>query len=179
MLALPDGFVSISLGAVLALGVSALVLRPLVRGVPDEPVAPRPSGPTAEERASAVEALREIEFDRATGKLSESDYAVLKSTYTRQALAELRARDAAATVGASGGAAGLAVADGDDAVESALRAYRARAPRCPEHGARSQAGARFCSECGRFLVAACPRCGARCEREGQRFCADCGSFLAS
>jgi hypothetical protein len=32
---------------------------------------------------SAIDALREIEFDRATGKLSDDDYAALKTEYTR------------------------------------------------------------------------------------------------
>ena len=42
-------------------------------------------------RNSAVDALREIEFDRATGKLSESDYSELKAAYTQRALAVMRA----------------------------------------------------------------------------------------
>jgi hypothetical protein len=42
-------------------------------------------------RNSAVDALREIEFDRATGKLSDSDYSELKTAYTRRALAVMRA----------------------------------------------------------------------------------------
>lgn len=41
-------------------------------------------------RNSAVDALREIEFDRATGKLSDSDYSELKTSYTRRALAVMR-----------------------------------------------------------------------------------------
>ena len=44
---------------------------------------------------SAIDALREIEFDRATGKLSDDDYAALKAEYTRTALVELRARESA------------------------------------------------------------------------------------
>ena len=174
---------ALALGAVVAAGASWLVLKPLVLGeaaidralapIADDPSIIRPPDP-----ASAVEALREIEFDRATGKLSDGDYQALKATYTREALAELRARDgalAAAGVGAAGGAGGA----GDDAVERALQAYRARAPRCPEHGPRAQADARFCTECGRYLLGRCPRCGAACEREGQRFCTDCGTVLAA
>lgn len=41
-------------------------------------------------RNTAVDALREIEFDRATGKLSDSDYSELKASYTRRALAVMR-----------------------------------------------------------------------------------------
>jgi hypothetical protein len=41
-------------------------------------------------RNSAVDALREIEFDKATGKLSDTDYAELKASYTQRALAVMR-----------------------------------------------------------------------------------------
>ena len=39
-------------------------------------------------------ALREIEFDRATGKLSDADYDFLKARYTARALDALRQDDA-------------------------------------------------------------------------------------
>ena len=38
-------------------------------------------------------ALREIEFDRATGKLSDVDYADLKTRYTREAIDAMRRED--------------------------------------------------------------------------------------
>src|SRR6266571_4289748 len=41
--------------------------------------------------AVALRALKEIEFDRATGKLSDTDYDALKAEYTAAALAALRA----------------------------------------------------------------------------------------
>ena len=41
----------------------------------------------------ALSALKEIEFDQATGKLSDEDYAMLKGKYTAQALQALRAED--------------------------------------------------------------------------------------
>ena len=42
----------------------------------------------------ALSALREVEFDFATGKLSPADHAALQAVYTARALAELRARGA-------------------------------------------------------------------------------------
>jgi ribosomal protein L40E len=41
----------------------------------------------------AVDALRELEFDRATGKISDLDYASLKASYTNKALTVMRAGD--------------------------------------------------------------------------------------
>jgi hypothetical protein len=182
LLQIPDGALALGLGTALAVGAAAMVLRPLVREAEESPTpSPAPS-PQAPEQASAVEALREIEFDRATGKLSDSDYASLRATYTREALTEMRARDRAAgpAVDAPPGAAIVTPLSGaDDAVEAALRDYRARAPRCPVHGARPQGDARFCSDCGRFLAGRCPGCGAACDDPEQRFCRDCGTALAA
>jgi hypothetical protein len=93
-----DAAVALGAGTALALGAALVVLGPLWKGDADPP----PSEGTPErgaagearaEGVSAVEALREIEFDRATGKLSDDDYAALKTAYTRDALAELRAAD--------------------------------------------------------------------------------------
>lgn len=176
LLDVPEGALALGLGTVLALGAAAVVLRPLLGESVAAPPPPAPSR-TAPVEASAVEALREIEFDRATGKLSDVDYAALRATYTREALVELRAQDAAAVA--------MLPAAADDAVETALRDFRARsagaagAARCPAHGARPEADARFCSECGRYLAARCPGCGAPCDGEGQRFCGDCGTALAA
>src|SRR5256886_17043809 len=47
-------------------------------------------------RAVALGALKEIEFDRATGKLSDADYDALKAQYTAEVVTALReeSRDA-------------------------------------------------------------------------------------
>jgi ribosomal protein L40E len=42
-------------------------------------------------QSNAVDALRELEFDRQTGKISDSDYEPLKARYTEQALVVMRA----------------------------------------------------------------------------------------
>jgi cytochrome c-type biogenesis protein CcmI len=119
---------------------------------------------------AAVAALREIEFDRATGKLSDTDYAQLKEEYTRQALSAMR-RTSTSDVDAAAG-------DADD-VEAAIRAYRAARPTCAAHGPRPESDAIFCSECGRYLAGTCEQCGRRVEEVGARFCAACGHRLAA
>ena len=47
---------------------------------------------------------------------------------------------------------------------------------CPDCGATNADSARFCTECGTGLAAACAACGAP-HAAGQRFCADCGARL--
>lgn len=169
--------VALILGTVLAVAALAFVLYPLFFGNAVPRQSARGAQPARDARAAdeetAVAALREIEFDRATGKLSDTDYAELKERYTRQALAAMRMRQrAAVTVGA------YAPPD-DDELEAAVLAYRASHPECPVCGPRPEADAVFCSSCGRYLRGACPACGRSIEATGARFCPDCGHTLAA
>ena len=173
-------------GVALALAALAFVLYPLVVGapVPSTDAARRPPrggraagaesvGDTGPRRGAAIEALREIEFDRATGKLSDADYEALKATYTREALAALRADDSAR--------AEAAIA-ADDPAEAAVRRYRGTvlgAPACEAHGPRPEPDAVYCSECGRYLAGTCAHCGTPVSRQGARFCEGCGRALAA
>lgn len=154
------------LGTVLALAALAFVLVPLfVAPRAREGTAPRPSAPDAS--VDAIAALREVEFDRETGKLSDSDYATLKAEYTRDALAALRAQDAAPP----------GVSDAE--VEAMILAYRAPRRSCATCGPRPEADARYCSTCGRFLSGECARCGASVTEAGARYCPACGATLAA
>jgi ribosomal protein L40E len=76
------------IGTALAVASLCFVLYPLFRTAM---VAPRRSRNESRSQSSAVEALRELEFDRQTGKISDADYEPLKARYTSQALAVMRA----------------------------------------------------------------------------------------
>ncbi len=154
-------------GVALALGLVWYVMIPVLR-----PAAVRPAAGGADDGADEVEdlsprtvalrALKEIEFDRATGKLSDADYADLKQRYTAEALAALRDAPAAA------------------APSPSLAATPPRAV-CPDHGSRPEDEAVFCSQCGRRLAAAgayCARCGATLEA-GATYCNSCGVRVAA
>jgi hypothetical protein len=160
------------IGTLLAVGALAYVLYPLMVGpVPARRVtsAVAPSAKAAEHEA--IVALREIEFDRVTGKLSDADYVELKSRYTARALQAMRARDAASEL-ASG-------ASPDDTIEAAVAAYRERMRSCPGCGPRPEPDAVYCSNCGRYLPGACEGCGASVTQSGATFCASCGRQLAA
>lgn len=196
-LGLPDGAMPLVLGTALALGGLTLVLWPLVStGTNDAPDAAeaariaRVASREAEEEASdgAVAALREIEFDRATGKLSDSDYAELKTRYTKAALNELReadareharehAREAAKAVPIA--AAVLDAPAGMSAVDAAILRAKARQTACGVCGPRPEPDAIYCSSCGRYLPGNCGKCGSPVELVGSRFCSGCGEQLAA
>ena len=165
------------IGSVLAVAGLAYVLWPVIRGEGGSAAASPASDAPPE--SSAIEALREIEFDQETGKISAEDYAALKASYTPRALEELRARDAGRGDGTGDGAA----ADADPA-EALVRAARSRATVgssavCSAHGVRPEADAVFCSDCGRYLGHSCLKCGARVVGDRSRYCTECGASLAA
>jgi hypothetical protein len=114
--------------------------------------------------SEAVIALREIEFDLVTGKLSDVDYEELRARYTQRALEAMRA-GSAATPG--------------DAAEAAVLAYRERLKRCGRCGPRPEPDAVYCSSCGLYLPGSCAACGASVTEPGAAYCTSCGHALAA
>jgi hypothetical protein len=155
-------------GTLLAVGALAYVLFPLLAGAMAVPVRRAASvRETANaDESEAVVALREIEFDRATGKLSDADYTELRARYTARALEAMRA-GTASTLGTL------------DAAEAAVLAYRERLKSCARCGPRPEPDAGYCSSCGIFLAGACGGCGAAVTEPGASFCTSCGRQLAA
>ena len=160
----------LTIGTLLVVAALAYVLYPLVFAPAASSVRTSPRAPRVREGGDedAVVALREIEFDRATGKLSDSDYADLKTRYTQRALDVMRAGD----VAAPGGRAA-------DAAEAAVLAYRARLRSCARCGPRPEPDAIYCSNCGAYRDVKCAGCGRVVEEAGAAFCAGCGRQLAA
>ena len=146
----------LALALVVALLAAALVLEPLFRAASGRAiVAPAPlfsdsddeDDPRLIRRDRALAALKEIEFDRATGKLSDDDYESMKSRFTGEALTALREADAAVEAAR----APVPVAAGDDAVEQLISSARRRGAArkfCLECGAPLEGKGKFCLECG-------------------------------
>jgi hypothetical protein len=160
------------------IGVLALlvVLRPLIWPPPAEDPVVEPVEQEETARGVALLALKEIEFDRETGKLSDEDYRFLHEKYTAEALEALRAE---------------ARSEAPDDLETlvahrvrALRSAAATAPPgalvCPTCGPRPELDAVFCSTCGSRLPApmTCAHCGAALTADS-RFCEGCGSRVAA
>src|SRR3954464_1190940 len=67
-----------------------LVLQPLIRPAASRPAVFEPVDPEETPKGIALSALKEIEFDRETGKLSDADSQFLRGKYTSGALEALR-----------------------------------------------------------------------------------------
>lgn len=177
--------------ALVALAVVGALIGPLSRpGEATPPGADDVEDPEDTPRGIALTALREIEFDRATGKLSDEDYAELKARYTAEALAILRQEGGSAATQLEGGEtappaepSSRPAAESADPIE-ALIADRVRrldgaAIRCPTCGPRPETDALFCSSCGCSLtVGGCTSCGTPIV-PGSRFCDSCGTAVSA
>jgi hypothetical protein len=152
-----------------------LVLRPIYAPPRLKPPALEPLEPEETAKGVALAALKEIEFDRETGKLSDADYELLKRQYTAAALEALRAEPAE---GAHADVEAMIVLR-VEALRSASATAPAGAPVCRSCGPRPEADAVYCSSCGERVAggAACARCGA-VPAPGSRFCEGCGSRVA-
>ncbi len=111
--------------------VAAIIAAPLWRAGSDEAsVAPSATDELwKHEKAVALLAITEADFDRATGKLSDDDYTVLREDYEDRALRaidELERLEAAPPVAPAAGPAGF----------------------CGNCGTRFEAPDRYCSNCG-------------------------------
>jgi len=141
-------------------------------------------------KEATYSALKELEFDYKTGKLSEQDFQELDARFKADALEILEAIDqlehpkpkGKARRGAETGKAGAKSTRGASAVLSA--------DTCGSCGNVNPPGARFCALCGGPLAAApasstsgrepsgadgnCASCGARLD-VGHKFCGTCGA----
>jgi ribosomal protein L40E len=169
-----------AIAAVLLAGaVLWLVLQPLIQSGGVAPTPVEPLDPEETPVGVALTALKDIEFDRETGKLSSADYEQLKQKYTAAAVAAMRAEQATGPEGVPG--------DVEAMVAARLRVLRGAkgatppgAPACLRCGPRPEPDAVFCSTCGGRLQAhwACGRCGATLPPDSI-FCERCGSRVAA
>jgi hypothetical protein len=136
-------------GTIVALLAVALVLEPVFRPVGPSSVVLSNSDddditPEQRRRDLALAALKEIEFDKATGKLSDEDYARLYERYAAEAVSAMKATDGR-TDGPTDGAA----------AEASVRRSAGPSVRrfCEECGSKLEGSGKFCAECGTKVAA--------------------------
>lgn len=133
-------------GILLAAGVALFILEPVLFGRS----APTYDGDDEFDEASAkrrvaLTALRDLEYDRATGKLDDEDYGLLKAELSREALRHLEDK---------GGADVAVTTPGEAALEAEIARMRVALQQgleCSECGALNREGSQFCSACGHSL----------------------------
>jgi rRNA maturation endonuclease Nob1 len=167
--------------AVVGLAILWLVLQPVLRPTGREPLPLEPLDPEETPKGIALTALKEIEFDRETGKLSDSDYESLKAKYTTAALDALRHESEE-----------VAFDEIETMVAAKVRALRSASAAVPSNasalplgscttcGPRPEPDAIFCSSCGRRLPSrsVCDRCGSALTPDS-KYCESCGSQVAA
>jgi ribosomal protein L40E len=172
----------------LSLCVLWLVLHPLLKPGIGETHTFEPLDPEETPKGVALAALKEIEFDRETGKLSDADYEFLRTRYTAAAVEALRDER------------GSGPNDIEALIDARVRSLRSNAaatsldnpatlsPRpnstaplsCEKCGPRPEPDAVYCSSCGCRVAfrSACDRCGARLSPDS-KYCEMCGREVAA
>lgn len=170
--------------AAVGLAVLWLVLQPVLRPTGRGTAPLEPIDPEETPKGIALTALKEIEFDKETGKLSDADYEYLKGKYTAAALDALRDEPdevASDDIEAMVAAQVRALRSASAATPSGASTLPPDSnPACPTCGPRPEPDAIFCSSCGRSLSPhpVCDRCGAALS-PNSRFCESCGRRVAA
>ncbi|HZD06052.1 MAG TPA: hypothetical protein VE173_14170, partial [Longimicrobiales bacterium] len=142
-----EAAVIVSLGALLLVAaVVFFVLQPLLVGrfAPLDKTDDEPSETEARRRVKLL-ALRDVEYDFATGKLDDEDYRTLKAELSAEALEAL---DAAERESRGVGSVAL------EAEIARARQALATGLACEVCGHANPTGSRFCSSCGSELKGA-------------------------
>jgi len=135
----------IAAGLLLAGGVAAFIVLPLVRSSPGELVGgPGPAEELFARRDRVYGELRDLEFDVRVGKVTVEDYRDARDRLELEAARVLRAID-------------TQVKAIDEEIEREVQQLREQRHACPACGASIESSARFCAACGAPLPAASPR----------------------
>lgn len=119
--------------------------------------------PQAGDGKEILYALRDLDFDYQTGKVTESDYGTLRSRLLAEAASSLTAEDEDRQAA-------------DAQVERPAPANRKHSGghnRCPQCGTRVEREHRFCARCGTSLLTSCESCGSALPVQDS-FCSACG-----
>jgi uncharacterized protein (DUF2249 family) len=115
-----------------------------------------------EKREAVLSALRDLDFDFKTGKVSDEDYQPLRAQLIAEAAQYMEFEK-----------------QEEEKLEALIKARRNKAqqPQTCEHcGAPMVADQRFCSKCGWSAAQDCPSCGNKL-RAGDLFCSSCGTKI--
>lgn len=129
------------------------------------------------QKESSYAAIRELDFDYHTGKISDDDYKELYGSLKADALRAIKAIELIESANKK---------ELDDAIEEEIKERQGllmksheeqgerTAEACPVCGARVSPEDRFCSSCGGQFEWSCGECGST-NPSGAGFCSNCGA----
>ncbi|HLE26923.1 MAG TPA: zinc ribbon domain-containing protein [Anaerolineales bacterium] len=163
-------FGSILLGLALLLLAGFIVARPLIDGERPHEAEATPADSLLAERDNLLTALRDLDFDHATGKIADEDYTPQRAQLVARGVSVLKELEA---LGAEGRIAA------EDEIEQAVAARRRAgkdAADGTERGVETEKAARQGLKPITTSDLKCPSCGALALPE-DKFCAKCGTRL--
>lgn len=114
-------------------------------------------------REAVLSALRDLDFDFKTAKVSEEDYTPLRAQLMAEAAQYIEQET-----------------EEEKKLEALIQARRTHQKQtfsCEQCGALMEAGQKFCSKCGAAVKKeSCPSCGQKIQ-SGDQFCPSCGTKL--
>jgi hypothetical protein len=142
------GVWAVAVGAIAC--VVAWIARPLLQGGVREPTSSSAAVALLAQREAAIAVLRDLESDRADGRIAADDYERLRAEVVGEGTAALAALDRLAIARDRDGARRLAQIEAEVARRVAARV----APRgpCPACGHLPTPDDRFCGRCGTALA---------------------------
>lgn len=118
---------------------------------------------TVERRDALLSALRDLDFDFKTGKVSEEDYTPLRTNLLAEAAQYIEQEQ-----------------EEDQKLEALIQSRRVakqQGTNCAHCGASVEPNQRFCAKCGAVInQELCPQCGKKI-RADDLFCSHCGTTL--
>ena len=117
----------------------------------------------AEQKQAVMSALRDLDFDFGTGKVSEEDYVSLRAQLVTEAAEHIQSEESIE----------------DEQIETMISARKAslsKGQECSNCGTAVEAESRFCSQCGTSMENNCPSCG-KAVQAADIFCTACGMNL--
>lgn len=117
------------------------------------------------QREAVLSALRDLDFDFKTGKVTEEDYVPLRAQLMEEAARSMER-----------------VSEEEDKFEALIESRRRtlqKGPTCGTCGTALEDGQRYCAKCGSAVQEeSCPSCGRKI-RLGDQFCSSCGTKIES
>jgi hypothetical protein len=165
---------SILLGAALLIVVAFIVARPLLDRAGARDRAPGPAEALLFERERLLTALRDLDFDHATGKLVEEDYSAQRAQLVAQGAEVLRQLDA---LGPAPDGDARPRVDHDSEIEQAIARRRARPAAVTAPAKASAAASPTAAPSAAVAVDQAIEAEVARRRQKPRFCSQCGQPL--